>query len=219
MLCGNAAMLNDAGLQFTPSDSSSTVVYVALDGEYIGVIEIDDKIKPEAKQALAELKKQGVTHTVMLTGDGLRRAENVASQVGVDECKAALLPDQKLQEATALKQKGGLIYVGDGINDAPVMTVSDCAVSMGKVGSDAAIEASDIVLVSDNLSNLPKAKKIAKGTRSIVFQNIIGSLIVKFGIMALDIALLGFPMIIAIFADVGVMLLAVLNALRTNLIK
>ena len=219
LLCGNAAMLEEEGVQFTPCNSVSTTVYVALDGAYVGVIEIDDKIKPEAKQAIADLKKQGVTHTVMLTGDGILRAEAVAKNVGVDEYKAALLPDEKLAQATALKERGGLIYIGDGINDAPVMTVSDCAVSMGKVGSDAAIEASDLVLVSDNLSNLPRAKKIAKGTRSIVFQNIIGSLIVKFGIMALDIAIAGFPMIIAIFADVGVMLLAVLNALRTKLIK
>lgn len=219
LLCGNAAMLNEAGIGFQPADSISTTVYVALDGEYIGVIEIDDKIKPEAKQALSELKKQGVTHTVMLTGDGARRAKAVADSVGVDECFAALLPDEKLEKATELKAKGGLIYVGDGINDAPVMTVANCAVSMGKVGSDAAIEASDLVLVSDNLSNLPKAKKISKGTRRIVFQNIIGSLIVKFGIMALDIAIVGFPMIVAIFADVGVMLLAVLNALRTKLIN
>ena len=219
LLCGNAAMLSEAGVDFQPAESISTTVYVAWDGVYIGVIEIDDKIKPEAKQALADLKKQGVTHTVMLTGDGVHRAESVAQSVGVDECFAALLPDEKLEKAKQLKEKGGLIYVGDGINDAPVMTVANCAVSMGKVGSDAAIEASDLVLVSDNISNLPKAKKISKGTRSIVFQNIIGSLIVKFGIMALDIAIVGFPMIVAIFADVGVMLLAVLNALRTKLIK
>lgn len=219
LLCGNAAMLSEAGVNFQPAESISTTVYVAWNGEYIGVIEIDDKIKPEAKQALADLKKQGVTHTVMLTGDGVNRAKAVADSVGVDECYAALLPDEKLEKAKQLKEKGGLIYVGDGINDAPVMTVANCAVSMGKVGSDAAIEASDLVLVSDNLSNLPKAKKISKGTRSIVFQNIIGSLVVKFGIMALDIAVVGFPMIVAIFADVGVMLLAVLNALRTKLIK
>ncbi len=219
LLCGNAEMLKENGVAFNSLDSASTVVYVALNGEYVGVIEIDDKIKPDAKQAIAELKKQGITHTVMLTGDSVRRAEGVAAQVGVDECKASLLPDEKLKEATALKDKGGLVYVGDGINDAPVMTVANCAVSMGKVGSDAAIEASDLVLVSDSLSNLPKAKKISKGTRRIVFQNIIGSLIVKFAIMALDIAIVGFPMIVAIFADVGVMLLAVLNALRTKLIK
>lgn len=219
LLCGNAAMLAEAGVDFQPSDSVSATVYVSLDGKYMGVIEIDDKIKPEAKQALSELKKQGVTHTVMLTGDGARRAEAVAKSVGTDSCFSELLPDEKLGKASELKSKGGLIYVGDGINDAPVMTVANCAVSMGKVGSDAAIEASDLVLVSDNLAFLPKAKKIARGTRSIVFQNIIGSLIVKFGIMALDIAIAGFPMIIAIFADVGVMLLAVLNALRTKLIK
>lgn len=219
LLCGNAAFLEEAGVDFTPTESVSTLVYVALDGQYVGVIEIDDRIKEDAPQAIAQLKKQGVERTVMLTGDSEARAASVAGKVGVDEYKAALLPDGKLDEAAKLKESGALIYVGDGINDAPVMTVADCAVSMGKVGSDAAIEASDIVLVSDNLSILPEAKKVAKRTRSIVFQNIIGSLIVKFGIMALDVAIATFPMIIAIFADVGVMLLAVLNALRTKLIK
>ena len=155
----------------------------------------------------------------MLTGDGERRAQAVAGELGLDGCAASLLPDQKLEKAQALKAEGGLIYVGDGINDAPVMTVANCAVSMGKVGSDAAIEASDIVLVSDSLALLPKARRIAKGTRSIVFQNIIGSLLIKFAIMILSIVLPDFPLIVAIFGDVGVMLLAILNALRTSFIK
>ena len=129
------------------------------------------------------------------------------------------MPDEKLARAEELKQKGKLIYVGDGINDAPVMTCADCAVSMGNVGSDAAIEASDIVLVSDNISLLPKGRKIAKGTRRIVYENIIGSLIVKLAIMALSIAIPTFPLIISVVADVGVMLLAVLNAMRVSLIK
>jgi Cd2+/Zn2+-exporting ATPase len=219
LLCGNGKMLDEAGIAYTPLDSLSTVVYVALDGKYVGVIEIDDKIKEGAAQAIELLKAYGVTSTYMLTGDNQKRAESVASELGLTGVKAQLLPDEKLDEAVKLKESGGLIYVGDGINDAPVMTTANCAVSMGKVGSDAAIEASDIVLVTDNLNLLPKAKKIAKKTRVIVFENIIGSLLVKFAIMALSVALPSFPMIVAIFADVGVMLLAVLNAMRTGLIK
>ena len=155
----------------------------------------------------------------MLTGDSAARAAIIAEQAGLDGFEAALLPDGKLDAAVRLKEGGKLLYAGDGINDAPVMTAADCAVSMGKVGSDAAIEASDVVLVSDKLSLLPKGRRIARGTRSIVMQNIVGSLIIKAAIMALDIAIAGFPLIISVVADVGVMLVAVLNALRTNLLK
>ena len=219
LLCGNAKLLEDSGVKFTPAESVSTLVYVALDGAYVGVIEIDDRVKDGAKQALEELKKTGIGGVYMLTGDNKPRAEAVAEELGLDGEYAQLLPDEKLETAKALKEKGGLIYAGDGINDAPVMTVADCAVSMGQVGSDAAIEASDVVLVSDNLSLLPKARRVAKGTRRIVIQNIVGSLIVKFAIMALSIAIPTFPLIASIFADVGVMLIAVCNALRTALIK
>lgn len=219
LLCGNAKLLEDSGVKFTPAESVSTLVYVALDGAYVGVIEIDDRVKDGAKQALEELKKTGIGGVYMLTGDNKPRAEAVAEELGLDGVYAQLLPDEKLETAKALKEKGGLIYAGDGINDAPVMTVADCAVSMGQVGSDAAIEASDVVLVSDNLSLLLKARRIAKGTRRIVIQNIVGSLIVKFAIMALSIAIPTFPLIASIFADVGVMLIAVCNALRTALIK
>lgn len=218
-LCGNAQLLKENGVSFTPSDSLSTTIYVALNGKYMGVIEVDDLVKPDAAAAVAALKDGGITKAVMLTGDGQKRAAAVAGELGLDGCFAALLPDEKLEKARQLKGEGGLIYVGDGINDAPVMTVADCAVSMGKVGSDAAIEASDIVLVSDNLSLLPRARRIAKGTRSIVFQNIIGSLAIKFAIMILSVAIPDFPLILAIFGDVGVMLLAILNAMRTHLIK
>lgn len=219
LLCGNAKLLEESGVKFTPVESVSTLVYVALDGAYVGVIEIDDRVKDGAKQALEELKKTGIGGVYMLTGDNKPRAEAVAEELGLDGVYAQLLPDEKLETAKALKEKGGLIYAGDGINDAPVMTVADCAVSMGQVGSDAAIEASDVVLVSDNLSLLPKARRVAKGTRRIVIQNIVGSLIVKFAIMALSIAIPTFPLIASIFADVGVMLIAVCNALRTALIK
>lgn len=219
LLCGNARLMEDNGVAFAPADTSSTAIYVALDGAYIGVIEVDDRIKEGAKEVLEELRALGIKRTVMLTGDLGGRARPVAEELGIDECAAELLPDSKLKRAEELKADGGLIYVGDGINDAPVMTVADCAVSMGKVGSDAAIEASDIVLVSDSLALLPKGRRIARGTRSIVFQNIVGSLVIKFAIMLLSVILPGFPLIVAIFGDVGVMLLAILNAMRTSLLK
>ena len=219
LLCGNAALLSGRGVEFTPVHSVSTTVYVAFDGIYEGVIEIDDSVKEGAAEALSLLKKTGVAANYMLTGDSVVRAEEVAKRLNLDGVFGGLMPDEKLKKAEELKASGGLIYVGDGINDAPVMTAANCAVSMGQVGSDAAIEASDIVLVSDKLSLLPEARRVAKGTRSIVMQNIVGSLLVKAAIMALSIAIPSFPLIVAIFADVGVMLLAVLNALRTRLIK
>lgn len=219
LLCGNAALLEENGVEFERKDSVSTTVYVALDGTYVGVIEIDDRIKSGAAEAVGALKATGVKGVYMLTGDGKARAESVAESLKLDGVFAGLLPDEKLEKAEELKGQGGLIYVGDGINDAPVMTAADCAFSMGQVGSDAAIEASDFVLVSDDLSKIAEAKRVAKGTRAIVYQNIIGSLAVKFAVMALSIAIPSFPLIVSIFADVGVMLLAVLNSLRTALIK
>ncbi len=231
LLCGNAKLLSENGVDFEERKGAEVVIYVAQDSEYIGWIEIDDEIKSGAAEAVAQLKRSGISRTEMLTGDSYERANSVAAKVGLDGFKANLLPDGKLEAANAMKSEGGLIYVGDGINDAPVMAAADCAVSMGKVGSDAAIEASDIVLVSDNLSNLAKGRRIARGTRSIVKQNIIGSLLVKFAIMVLSIVIglvpivIGgvtvtkFPLIISVVADVGVMLIAVLNAMRTALIK
>ena len=219
LLCGNARLLEENDVSFTRTESPSTLVYVAHGGKFLGVIEIDDKIKDGVKEALNLLKAGGITRTVMLTGDSADRAALIADEAGLDGYKAALLPDQKTAEAEKLKADGKLLYVGDGINDAPVMTVADCAVSMGTVGSDAAIEASDIVLVSDNIALLPKGRKIAKGTRRIVKQNIVVSLLVKAVIMALDIAIPAFPLIISVVADVGVMLAAVVNAMRTSFIK
>lgn len=219
LLCGNAALLKENGTDFKEVNTVSTVVYVSYCGEYVGYILIDDRIKDGAKDALEELLKVGVKKSVMLTGDGKERAEAVAKAVGLTDCAAQLLPDGKLEKAKALKEEGTLLYVGDGINDAPVMTVADCAVSMGKVGSDAAIEASDVVLVSDNLSLIPKGKRIASGTRRIVYENIVVSLLLKLAIMVLGVTVPAFPLIAAIFGDVGVMLLAVVNALRTHLLK
>ncbi len=219
LLVGNGKLLEENGVAFEEKKSVSTVIYVAFAGKFVGFVEIDDKIKDGAKEALEELKSSGVAHLEMLTGDRKERANVIATELGLDGYRAELLPDEKLQRAEELKEKGKLIYVGDGINDAPVMMAADCAVSMGKVGSDAAIEASDIVLVSDSLRLLSKGRRIAKGTRRLVIENIVGSLIIKVAIMALSVALPAFPLIAAVVADVGVMLIAVLNAMRTNLIK
>ncbi len=216
VLCGNAKLLEENGVSFEPVKSEDTIVYVALDGEYAGFVAIGDTIRPEAPEAVAALKEAGVEYTVMLTGDSSGRAENIAWKTGLDECMAGLLPNEKLEAAEKLKERGKLLYVGDGINDAPVMTTADCSVSMGKVGSDAAIEASDLVLISDKLSLIAKGRKIAKKTRSIMFENIIGSLVIKLAIMILALCISNFPLIIAIVADVGVMLFAVLNALRAS---
>ena len=215
VLVGNGELLKENGVSYTPFQSAYTTVYVAKNSEYLGVIEIGDKLRAEAKTVLGELKKLGVSRTVMLTGDGAERAQKIAKAVGMYETKAELLPDQKLKAALKLKEEGTLLYVGDGINDAPVMTVADCAVSMGKLGSAAAVEASDVVLISDNLKALPKCVKIARKTRRIVLQNIVFSIVMKVAFMALG-AVGILPLALAVFADVGVMLLAVANSFRVR---
>ena len=220
VLCGNKQMMEDNNIVVENISSLSIVIYVAKAGKYVGYVEIDDRIKDGAKEAIALLKQEGVEYVTMLSGDSISRAQAIASELNLDGCEGALLPNDKLQKAQELKQKGGLIYIGDGINDAPVMMEANCAISMGSIGSDAAIEASDIVLISDDLSKIAKAKAIAKKTRKIVFENIVGSLFVKFAIMILDL-IWGlivpggvFPLIVSVIADVGVMLLAVLNSMR-----
>ena len=220
VICGNYQMMKDNNINVEKVDSLAILVYVVKDNEYLGYVEIDDVIKDGAKEAISLLKQEGVEYITMLSGDSKQRAQAIAKELALDGVEGGLLPNEKLEKAKELKQKGGLIYVGDGINDAPVMMEANCAISMGSIGSDAAIEASDIVLVSDDLSKIAKAKKIAKKTRTIVFENIIGSLFVKFGIMILDLIwgliIPGgvFPLIVSVIADVGVMLLAVLNSMR-----
>ena len=220
VICGNYKMMQEYKIDVVKLESVSILIYVVKDNEYLGYVEIDDVIKEGAKEAIAQLKKEGVNYVTMLSGDSKERAKAIAAELNLDGVEGGLLPNEKLDKAKALKAQGGLIYVGDGINDAPVMVEANCAISMGSIGSDAAIEASDIVLVSDDLSKIAKAKKIAKKTRVIVFENIIGSLFVKFAIMILDL-IWGlivpggvFPLIVSIIADVGVMLLAVLNSMR-----
>ena len=179
----------------------------------MGSIEIDDSLKKEAQTALIKLKEIGVNHQVMLTGDNIKRAQYIGNILKLDEIYGGLLPDEKLSKVQKLKQKGKLIYIGDGFNDAPVMVNSDCAISMGKIGSDAAIEASDIVLIQDNLMDVVNAIKISRKTQKIVLENIIFSIGMKIIFMVLGIIGL-IPLIVAVFADVGVMLIAVINSFR-----
>ena len=216
VLVGNAALLRENGVEAAEADSPYTLIYVAWDGKYLGRIEIGDKLRPETKEAVAQLKALGIARTVMLTGDSRARAEKVAEEIGMSEVNAQLLPDEKLEKAEQLKKSGALMYVGDGINDAPVMAAADCSVSMGKLGSAAAVEASDLVLVSDNLKAIPRGIRIARKTRRIVTENIAFSIFMKVAFMVLGVVGV-MPLWLAVFADVGVMLLAVLNSLRMRL--
>lgn len=216
ILCGNAELLEQNGVHVADEQCCGTMVYVAHNGQYCGFAAVSDEVKSEAADALRQLGEMGCS-TVMLTGDSPDVAKTVAEQVGVTNYKAALLPQNKVQEVEKLlaqKGKGDVLcFVGDGINDAPVLMRSDVGVAMGAVGSDAAIEASDVVLMRDDLSGLPLAKRLAKRTMAIVFQNIVFSLVVKVAILVL--AALGIAnMWFAVFGDVGVAVLAILNSMR-----
>jgi Cd2+/Zn2+-exporting ATPase len=215
VVIGREDLLAERGIVVEKKETVYTPIFVAYDKKYLGVIYVGDKIKTEAKAVLEELEKLGFARRAMLTGDKKERAEKIANEIGMSEVNAELLPDEKLKKAEELKNNGGFVYVGDGINDAPVMMAADCAVSMGKLGSAAAIEASDLVLISDRLSGLPKAVKTARKTRKIVMQNVVFSIIMKGAFMAFG-ALGVLPLWLAVFADVGVMLLAVLNSFRVR---
>lgn len=214
-LVGNEKLFLSEKISMQTIDTAYTAVYVARAGQYLGAIEVGDKLRADAKPSLSALKKQGISRLVMLTGDGKNRAEKIANELGMYEVKSELLPDDKLTEAEKLKGEGTLVYVGDGVNDAPVMSVADCAVSMGKLGSAAAVEASDVVLISDCLSEIPKGLKIAKKTRAIVLENIWFSIVMKVAFMVLG-ACGVLQLWLAVFADVGIMLLAVLNSFRVR---
>jgi Cd2+/Zn2+-exporting ATPase len=215
VLVGTVELLRERGVAFKRQRGAYTMLYVAKDKKWLGVVEVGDKLRDNVKDTLTKLKECGVTRLVMLTGDNEERAYKIANKVGVNEVYAELLPNEKWKKAEELKEQGTLVYVGDGINDAPVMAASDCAVSMGKIGSAAAVEASDLVLIRDDLSALPKCIKIAKITRSIVLQNIIFSIVMKVAFMVLG-AFGVLPLWLAVFADVGVMLLAVCNSFRVR---
>ncbi len=220
VLVGSLRLMQSRGIAAEPVESLASVVYVAEEGTLLGYVEIEDSVRPEAKGALEELKRAGIYRAV-LTGDTKERAEGLLRELPLEEIHAGLLPEEKPVYAQKLKERGKLLYVGDGINDTPVMAVSDVSVAMGGLGSDAAIEASDFVLASDSLSALPKAVKGAKKTGKIVKENIVFSIAVKVILMAVSVAatatgLFALPIWAAVFGDVGVMLLAVLNSLRMH---
>ena len=214
---GNSKLMKKLGVEYHDCHCVGTIIHMAVDGQYAGHIVISDVVKPHSKEAIAQLKKAGVAKTVMLTGDAKRVAESVAAELGVDEVRSELLPADKVAQVEKLLAAKGkheqLAFVGDGINDAPVLTRADIGIAMGAMGSDAAIEAADVVLMDDDPLQIAKAIKISRKCIGIVKQNIVFSLIVKFGCLAL-VAFGIANMWAAIFADVGVMVLAVLNAIR-----
>ena len=219
---GNAKLMNRLGIAYKECHHVGTVVHMAVDGKYAGHILISDIIKPHAKEAIENLKKAGITRTVMLTGDGKKVAESVAADLGIGEVHSELLPADKVSKVEELlsdkSEKEKLAFVGDGINDAPVLSRADIGIAMGALGSDAAIEAADVVLMDDDPLKIAKAIRIAKKCMRIVYENIYFAIGVK--LICLIFGALGIAnMWIAIFADVGVMVLAVLNAIRTLFVK
>ena len=219
---GNAKLMEKIGAALPGARTDGTIVYVAADGKYIGCIVISDVVKPTAKAAMAALKENGVKMTVMLTGDAKAAADRVAAEIGMDRVESELLPGDKVAQVEKLLAEKGpkenLAFVGDGINDAPVLSRADVGIAMGALGSDAAIEAADVVLMDDDPSKIALAMKISRHTLQIVWQNIVFALAVK--AVCLVLGALGIAgMWLAIFADVGVMVLAVLNATRALKIK
>ena len=219
---GNTKLMNRLGIAYQDCHHVGTVVHMAIDGKYAGHILISDIIKPHAKEAIAELKKAGISKTVMLTGDSKRVADQVAGELGIQEVYSELLPADKVSRVEELlnqkSEKAKLAFVGDGINDAPVLSRVDIGIAMGALGSDAAIEAADIVLMDDDPLKISKAIKIARKCIRIVYENIYFAIGIK--ILCLILGALGIAnMWVAIFADVGVMILAVLNAIRTLFVK
>lgn len=216
--CGNEKLMAQNNIAYTRERGVGTVVYVAKNGKFVGSLLIADELKPETRQVIGELNAMN-SKTIMLTGDNEAIAKNVAERAGLTGYKASLLPQNKVEEVQKLlaekQPKDVLCFVGDGINDAPVLMRSDIGIAMGGVGSDAAIEASDIVLMQDDLRGIPLAKRIAKKTMTIVFENIVFSIGVKVAILILS-ALGIANMWLAVFGDVGVAVLAILNAMRVN---
>ena len=220
ILCGNAKLLKENGIEFKEADEIGSVIYVAKNDNFLGYIVVQDKIKEESKEVISYLNSKG--KTIMLTGDNSSVANKVASYLNLTSYKASLLPQDKVKEVeNIIKNKGKndvVCYVGDGINDAPSLMIADVGISMGKVGSDAAIEASDVVITNDNLTKIKLSKRIAKKIITIVNENIYFAIGIK--VLVLILSALGYAeMWLAIFADVGVSFLAILNSLRVNLIK
>lgn len=214
---GNGKLMEKLGISYKECHKVGTVIHMVIEGKYEGHIVISDIPKPHAKEAIVNLKNSGVKKTVMLTGDSRRVAEDVASSLGVDEVYSELLPADKVTQVEKLldtkSEKEKLVFVGDGINDAPVLTRADIGIAMGAMGSDAAIEAADVVLMDDDPLKIAKAIKISRKCLRIVYQNIVFALVIKFGCLALGAIGIA-NMWFAIFADVGVMIIAILNAIR-----
>lgn len=215
ILAGNSLLLKENGVEINGNVEENTAIHISANGKYLGNIILEAKIKADAKEAIASLKENGIKRIIMLTGDNEKAAEKVKEELSINEAYASLLPQDKVEKAVKLKSEGSgaLAFAGDGINDAPVLSCADVGIAMGALGSDAAVEASDVVIMNDSLQAVSEAVKISKKTMKIVRQNIAFSLIVKFGVMLLSA--IGFDnMYAAIFADVGVMIVAVLNAMR-----
>ena len=226
VLIGNEKLMKEKAIFYEPCKNIGTVVYVAREGKFLGSIVIADTVKDGAKEAIASMKKVGVKKCVMLTGDRKEAAEGIVAELGIDEVHAELLPQDKVAEVEALlaqterdtNGKGKLAFVGDGINDAPVLTRADIGIAMGAMGSDAAIEAADIVLMNDDPDDIARAIHLARRTMGIVWQNIVFALGVKFAVLVL--AAFGIAnMWMAVFADVGVAVIAILNAMRAMNVK
>lgn len=221
LLVGNRALMEESGVTVPNCPHTGTVVHLCREGQYLGHIAVSDEIKPDAAEAIAALKKEGVRETVILTGDRKETADAVAKELGVDTCHAELLPTDKVKIVEDMlkskkSEKDLLAFVGDGINDAPVLTRADVGIAMGAMGSDAAIEAADVVLMDDCPSKLPVAVRISRKTMRIAHENIVFALVIKIGVMIGSA--IGLPFVnmwVAVFADVGVTILAILNAMRT----
>ena len=222
VLAGNEKLMNEKGIEYTKCTHVGSVVYVAIDGKYVGHIVIADKIKEDAKRTIEELRKNNIKQTVMLTGDRKNIGEAVAKELGIDKVYAELLPDGKVEKVEELLKtkspKGKLAFVGDGINDAPVLAMADIGIAMGGLGADSAIEAADIVIMTDQPSKIISAIKLSKKTMRIVRENIIFAIAVK--VLVLILTAVGLSsMWQAVFADVGVSIIAILNALRALRVK
>lgn len=214
---GNSKLMDETGAKWHACHSIGTIVHVAVNGIYAGHIVISDEIKEGSAKAIKQLKSQGISKTIMLTGDSTEVGENIGKQLGIDLVYTQLLPSDKVEKVEQLlgekNEKGKLVFAGDGINDAPVLSRADIGIAMGAMGSDAAIEAADIVLMDDNPEKIPLAMGIAKRTLRIVRQNIVFALAVKAAVLVLG-ALGIANMWAAVFADVGVSVIAILNAMR-----
>ena len=222
IIVGNEKLMKEKEIEFLKTDDVGTVLYVAIDNKYVGYILISDKIKDDAKKAIEELKKNNVKETVMLTGDKKSVGEDVAQKLGLDKVYTELLPDGKVKKVEKLlkekSENGKLVFVGDGINDAPVLALADIGVAMGGLGSDAAIEAADVVIMTDEPSKIVNTIKLSKKTMRIVKENIVFAILVK--VLILILSALGLStMWEAVFADVGVSVIAIINALRVLRVK